>query len=67
MNELQRGTLDGRYFVTRRLAVGPRLLVRQVPGGRLRPEPGASLAQPATGTPTLMMLGYFYGPTRRTP
>ena len=25
-------------------------------------SPVASLAQPATGTPTLMMLGYFYAP-----
>jgi hypothetical protein len=25
-------------------------------------SPVASLAQPATGAPTLMMLGYFYAP-----
>ncbi len=61
-NELQRGTLDSRYFLTRRLAVG---LVYwydlyRVSDFALSPVP--SLAQPATGTPTLMMLGYFYAP-----
>jgi hypothetical protein len=29
-------------------------------------SPVTSLAQPATGTPTLMMLGYFYALTPRT-
>ena len=40
INELQRGTLDGRYFITRRLALGAGLLVRQVPRRRLRAGPG---------------------------
>jgi MtrB/PioB family decaheme-associated outer membrane protein len=62
VNELQRGTVDGRYFLSRRLAVG---LVYWYDKYRVEDfalGPVASLAQPATGTPTLLMLGYFYRP-----
>jgi MtrB/PioB family decaheme-associated outer membrane protein len=63
LNELQRGTVDGKYFVTRRLALGliywfDKYKVDDFALGQV-----ASLSQPANSTaPTLMMLGYFYRP-----
>ena len=62
MNELQRGTIDSRYFVTRRFAVGLVYWYDQYRVDDFALGPVASLAQPATATPTLMMLGYFYRP-----
>src|SRR3954447_18915779 len=62
VNELQRGTLDGRYFITRRLAVGLAYWYDKYRVEDFALSPVASLAQPATGTPTLMLLGYFYAP-----
>jgi hypothetical protein len=62
VNELQRGTVDGRYFITRRLALGLVYWYDKYRVDDFALSPVASLAQPATGTPTLMMLGYFYAP-----
>ena len=62
MNELQRGTIDGRYFVSRRLAVGLVYWYDKYRVDDFALGPVASLAQPATATPALMMLGYFYKP-----
>jgi MtrB/PioB family decaheme-associated outer membrane protein len=62
MNELQRGTIDGRYFVSRRLAVGLVYWFDKYRVDDFALGPVASLAQPATATPALMMLGYFYRP-----
>ena len=62
MNELQRGTVDGRYFVTKHLALGLVYWYDKYRVDDFALGPVSSLAQPATGTPTLMMLGYFYRP-----
>lgn len=62
VNELQRGTIDGRYFVSRRLAVGLVYWYDKYRVDDFALGPVASLAQPATATPALMMLGYFYRP-----
>ncbi|MEO8256478.1 MAG: MtrB/PioB family decaheme-associated outer membrane protein [Acidobacteriota bacterium] len=62
VNELQRGTIDGLYFITRRLAVGLAYWFDKYKVDDFALGPVESLAQPATATPTLMMLGYFYRP-----
>ena len=62
VNELQRGTIDSRYFISRRLAVGIVYWYDKYKVDDFALGPVASLAQPATATPTLMMLGYFYRP-----
>jgi MtrB/PioB family decaheme-associated outer membrane protein len=62
VNELQRGTIDGRYFVNRRVAVGLVYWFDKYTVDDFALGPVASLAQPATATPALMMLGYFYRP-----
>jgi hypothetical protein len=62
MNQLQRGTIDGRYFLTKRFAVGLVYWYDQYKVDDFALGPVASLAQPATATPALMMLGYFYAP-----
>jgi hypothetical protein len=62
LNELQRGTIDGRYFVSRHLAVGLIYWFDKYKVNDFALSPVESLAQPATATPTLMMLGYFYRP-----
>jgi MtrB/PioB family decaheme-associated outer membrane protein len=62
MNELQRGTLDGRYFVSRHLTVGLVYWFDKYRVDDFALSPVSSLAQPATGTPGIMMLGYFYRP-----
>jgi MtrB/PioB family decaheme-associated outer membrane protein len=62
LNTFQRGTLDGRYFVSRRFAVGLVYWFDKYSVNDFALSPVASLAQPATGTPSLMMLGYFYAP-----
>jgi MtrB/PioB family decaheme-associated outer membrane protein len=62
MNELQRATVDGRYFLTRHLAIGGVYWFDKYQVDDFALSPVSSLAQPATATPTLMMLGYFYRP-----
>jgi MtrB/PioB family decaheme-associated outer membrane protein len=62
LNELQRGTIDGRYFISRRFAVGLVYWYDKYKVDDFALGPVASLAQPATATPALMMLGYFYKP-----
>jgi MtrB/PioB family decaheme-associated outer membrane protein len=62
VNELQRGTVDGRYFVTRHFALGLVYWFDKYKVDDFALGPVASLAQPATATPSLMMLGYFYRP-----
>jgi len=62
MNELQRATVDGRYFVTRHFAVGAVYWFDKYKVDDFALSPVTSLAQPATATPALMMLGYFYRP-----
>jgi MtrB/PioB family decaheme-associated outer membrane protein len=63
-NELQRGTIDGRYFVTRRFAVGLVYWYDSYKVDDFALGPVASLSQPASTptAPTLMLLGYFYRP-----
>ena len=61
-NMLQRATIDGRYFVTKQFAVGLVYWFDKYEVSDFALSPVASLAQPATGTPTLMMVGYFYAP-----
>src|SRR5262249_47485 len=61
-NELQRATLDGRYFVTRHVALGLVYWFDRYRVDDFALSPVSSLAQPATATPSLMMLGYFYRP-----
>jgi len=62
VNELQRGTIDARYLLNRRVAVGIAYWYDKYRVDDFALGPVASLAQPATATPTLMMLGYFYRP-----
>jgi MtrB/PioB family decaheme-associated outer membrane protein len=63
LNELQRGTVDGRYFLTRHFAVGLIYWFDQYRVDDFALSPVTSLAQPAnSASPTLMMLGYFYRP-----
>jgi hypothetical protein len=62
LNKLQRGTVDGRYFVTRHFAVGGIYWFDKYNVEDFALGPVSSLAQPATATPALMMLGYFYRP-----
>src|SRR4029450_5379607 len=62
MNELQRGTVDGMYFVTRHFALGAVYWFDKYKVDDFALSPVSSLAQPATATPALMMLGYFYRP-----
>jgi MtrB/PioB family decaheme-associated outer membrane protein len=62
MNELQRATVDGRYFVTRHFALGAVYWFDKYKVDDFALSPVSSLAQPATATPALMMLGYFYRP-----
>jgi hypothetical protein len=62
MNELQRGTVDGRYFVSTHLTIGLVYWFDKYKVDDFALSPVSSLAQPATGAPTLMMLGYFYRP-----
>ena len=62
LNELQRGTVDGMYFVTRHLGLGAVYWFDKYRVDDFALSPVSSLAQPATATPALMMLGYFYRP-----
>ena len=63
LNELQRGTVDVRYFLTRHVAVGGLYWYDKYRVEDFALGPVASLSQPANAAaPTLMMLGYFYRP-----
>ncbi len=63
VNELQRGTLDVTYFVTRHLGVGGLYWYDYYRVDDFALNPVESLSQPAnSASPTLMMLGYFYKP-----
>jgi hypothetical protein len=63
LNELQRGTVDGRYFLTRHFAVGVLYWFDKYRVDDFALSPVSNLAQPAnSASPTLMMLGYFYRP-----
>src|SRR5262249_44470208 len=63
LNELQHGTVDGRYFLTPRFAVGLVYWFDKYRVDDFALGPVSSLAQPASpATPTLMMLGYFWRP-----
>jgi hypothetical protein len=61
-NELQRVTIDGRYPLGRRVAVGVLYWYDKYRVEDFALGPVASLAQPATAAPSLMLLGYFYRP-----
>jgi MtrB/PioB family decaheme-associated outer membrane protein len=61
-NTLQRGTADLRYFLTKHLATGIVYWYDKYAVDDFALGPTASLAMPATGTPTFMMLGYFFRP-----
>jgi MtrB/PioB family decaheme-associated outer membrane protein len=61
VNALQRGTVDVRYFVTRRIAVGGVYWYDKYSVDDFALGPTASLAVP-TASPTLMLLGNFYRP-----
>lgn len=61
-NEQQRGTVDGRYFVTSHLALGGVYWYDRYTVNDFALNPLSSLAQPATGTAALMMVGYYYAP-----
>jgi len=62
VNELQRAIVDGKYYLTRHLAVGGVYWYDRYRVDDFALSPVASLAQPATGAASLMMLGYFYAP-----
>ena len=63
LNELQRGTVDARYFLSRQLAVGVVYWYDKYKVDDFALGPVSSLSQPANAaSPTLMMLGYFYKP-----
>jgi len=61
-NRLQRGTVDGRYFVSAHLAVGLVYWYDKYDVADFALGPTASLASPATGTTSLMLLGNYYRP-----
>ncbi len=58
-----RATIDGRYFVSRRVAVGLVYWFDQYRVDDFALGPVASLAQPATAAPTPLLRGYFTGRT----
>ena len=61
LNTLQRGTLEARYFVTRRLAVGGAYWYDNYTVNDFALGP-LGLALPTTGTATFMQLGNYYRP-----
>jgi MtrB/PioB family decaheme-associated outer membrane protein len=61
-NTLQRGTIDGRYFITQHLAAGLVYWFDKYDVTDFALGPTASLASPATGTTSLMLLGNYYRP-----
>jgi hypothetical protein len=61
LNELQRGTVDARYFLTRQLALGMAYWYDKYDVNDFALGP-RDLASPATGTPSMLMFGYAYRP-----
>lgn len=61
-NELERATLDGRYFLSKHLAIGLVYWFDKYSVDDFALGPTESLASPATATSTLMLLGYYYKP-----
>jgi MtrB/PioB family decaheme-associated outer membrane protein len=61
VNERQRGTVDGRYSVTRHLALGLVYWYDKYTVNDFALQPQTSLALPTT-TPALMQIGYYYQP-----
>jgi MtrB/PioB family decaheme-associated outer membrane protein len=62
VNQLQRGTADVRYSVTRHLVAGIVYWYDKYDVSDFALGPTASLASPATASATLMLLGYSYRP-----
>ena len=63
VNELQRGTVDATYFITRHLGLGGLYWYDYYRVDDFALNPVQSLSQPAnSASPTLMMVGYFYAP-----
>jgi MtrB/PioB family decaheme-associated outer membrane protein len=61
-NTLERGTAEVKYFLTKHLAAGLVYWYDKYDVNDFALGPTGSLALPTTGTPTFMMLGYFYKP-----
>ncbi len=61
-NEQQRGTIDGKYYLTPHLALGAAYWYDKYTVNDFALAPLSSLAQPATASPALLMLGYYYRP-----
>lgn len=64
VNELQRGTLDVKYFLTRHLAVGGVYWYDKYAVNDFALGEQPSLALPATASPAIMQIGYAYKPYR---
>jgi len=62
VNELQRGTLDVKHFLTRHLAAGIVYWYDNYAVNDFALGPQPSLALPATAAPALMQIGYAYRP-----
>jgi MtrB/PioB family decaheme-associated outer membrane protein len=62
VNELQRGTFDVKYFLTRHLAAGAVYWYDSYAVNDFALGPQPSLAVPATASPALMQIGYAYRP-----
>ncbi len=60
-NKLQRGTVDGKYAVTKHASVGLLYLYEKYGVNDFALSPLAGLTLPATN-PGIMMLGYYYRP-----
>jgi MtrB/PioB family decaheme-associated outer membrane protein len=61
-NQLQRGTLDARYFLTQHLAVGLAYWYDKYDVNDFALGPTPSLSSPATASASLMLMGYSYRP-----
>lgn len=61
-NQLQRGTADVRYFITKHFAAGVVYWYDKYDVSDFALGPTASLASPAAATSTLMLMGYNYRP-----
>ncbi|PYR40633.1 MAG: hypothetical protein DMF93_10515 [Acidobacteria bacterium] len=62
VNELQRGTCDVKYFLTRHLAAGIAYWFDKYAVNDFALGPQPSLALPATAAPALIQIGYAYRP-----
>jgi predicted anti-sigma-YlaC factor YlaD len=61
-NKLQRATVDSRYFLTKHVAVGLVYWYDKYDVNDFALGPLSSLAQPATASASLMLLGNYYRP-----